>query len=194
MKTGGWYNGYDAAERAAKLKELRRRIACGEQPLAAGPCDLCGDPGVSVEYHDEDYSQPYLWCRPAIFCLCRTCHRQKLHGRFSNPSQWLVFLAHVRRGGYARDLKERAIKKELARYRAAMEQGKEPSLQQLRPYRDTPGGEWFSALSLDLAATMSSRMNDEGSPVCMTGIGCAAVGLEEIHEHWSEASEHTSRR
>ena len=152
MRTEGWYNGYDGAERAAKFKELKRRIAQGVQPLAAGPCDLCGDPDVPVEYHDEDYSQPYLWSRPAIYCLCRTCHRQKLHGRFSKPNQWLVFLAHVRRGGYARDLKDRAVRKELARYRAAVEQGKALNLQQLRPYREMPGTEWFSALPLEPAS------------------------------------------
>lgn len=149
METTGWYNGYDWNERNAKLKELKLRIARGEQSPATGPCDLCGDPQVPVEYHDEDYSRPYLWGPPALFVLCRNCHRDKLHKRFSKPEAWQAFLAHVRRGGYARDLKAPQIKAELVEYRAAVARGEAATLSQLRPYRHVPGTEWFARLSLD---------------------------------------------
>src|SRR5689334_10537327 len=112
----GWYNGYDWNERNAKLKELKERLLRGEQAPPQGPCELCGDPEVPVEYHDEDYSLPYRWTRPALYCLCRTCHRDKLHKRFARQSAWKAFLAHVRRGGYARDLNDEEVKKEVDTY------------------------------------------------------------------------------
>ncbi len=114
MEEKGWYNGYGWAERNAKLRELKRLVALGEVPAACGPCQLCGDPDVPVEYHDEDYSKPYLWGPPALFALCRHCHRTKLHKRFAQPSAWMAFLDHVRRGGYARDLKVPSIRREVA--------------------------------------------------------------------------------
>src|SRR3982751_6604015 len=101
MKTTGWYNGYDWNERYAKLRALNRRIRAGDSRAPTGPCQLCNDPEVAVEYHDEDYSQPYLWEPPALYALCRHCHRHKLHKRFSRPYAWRAFLVHVRRGGYA---------------------------------------------------------------------------------------------
>ncbi len=149
MDERGWYNGYDWPERQAKLKQLKGRIARGEQLPASGPCELCGDPDVPVEYHDEDYSQPYLWGSPALFALCRNCHRDKLHKRFLRPSSWQAFLAHVRRGGYARDLKNPAIRTEVVLHQSALERGEQVGLRQLRPYSRTPGEEWFAALSLD---------------------------------------------
>ena len=102
--SGTWYNGYSAKERDYKYKVLFRMIKKGELPPATGPCMLCNDPTAAVEYHDEDYSEPFIWKPPALLCLCRSCHRNKLHKRFNNPSAWLAFKAHVRRGGYASDL------------------------------------------------------------------------------------------
>src|SRR6185295_5191989 len=109
------------------LKEMHARIARGEQSAACGPCELCGDAEVPVEYHDEDYSLPYLWGPPALFSLCRHCHRDKLHKRFTRPMAWEAFLAHVRRGGYARDLRDPGTKAEVTAYLAARAQGESPS-------------------------------------------------------------------
>lgn len=147
--SGTWYNGYSAQERDYKLKVSKRLIRKGELPPAAGPCMLCNDPDVSVEYHDEDYSEPFIWEPPALLCLCRSCHRNKLHKRFSNPSAWLAFTAHIRRGGYASDLKITAIKKEVAACQTAIE-AKEPyTLKTIRPYGKVSGTEWFANLTLD---------------------------------------------
>jgi hypothetical protein len=157
-KTGGstgWYNGYNWAERVEKLKVLQQRIADGMQPPATGPCDLCGDPGVAVEYHDEDYSKPYLWSPPAMLALCRHCHRSKLHTRFSNPIAWQAHVAHVRRGGYASDLTDPSrpeIKAEVHRLRAALKAGRSMPLASLRPYRGVLGKEWFAKLVTDPAS------------------------------------------
>jgi hypothetical protein len=145
----GWYNGYRWSERIAKLKELKRLLARGDIGPATGPCDLCGDPDVPVEYHDEDYSQPYVWTSPALFALCRNCHRDKLHKRFERPFGWPAFVAHVRRGGYARDRQDPVVKKEVALCQAALERGESFQLRGLRPYQRRPGEEWFTNLRVD---------------------------------------------
>ena len=149
MNESGWYNGYPWSERNAKLKEFVRKLKNGEIGPATGPCELCGDPDVPVEYHDEDYSKPYLWGPPALFALCRNCHRDKLHKRFARPMAWKAFVEHIRRGGYARDLKEPVIKKEVAAYKAAIERGDTSSLRLLRPYRGVVGKEWFANLRMN---------------------------------------------
>lgn len=110
---------------------------------------LCNDPEVPVEYHGEDYGEPYLWCPPAVYSLCRHCHRDKLHKRFWRHSAWITYLAHVRRGGYARDLKIPELRREILMYQKALERGETPTLAQLRPYAGAPGTEWFARLSLD---------------------------------------------
>jgi hypothetical protein len=146
---GAWYNGYSPKEREAKFKVLKRKIAVGEIAPASGPCALCGDPEVQVEYHSEDYSEPYLWEPPAVLTLCEECHRRKLHQRFRRPAVWQVFLAHVRRGGYARELGDPRIKKELRKARVALERGERVALDQLRPYDRISGSEWFATLRMD---------------------------------------------
>ncbi len=150
MNESGWYNGYSWNERNVKLKELMSKIKRGELGPANGPCALCGDPDVPVEYHDEDYSKPYLWGSPALLALCRNCHRDKLHKRFSRPMAWKAFIAHIRRGGYARDLKDPVVKKEVTAYKAAIERGETSSLRQLRPYLRVVGEEWFANLRMDI--------------------------------------------
>lgn len=145
----GWYNGYSPKERDVKWKALKQSIARGEVQPASGPCALCGDPDVPVEYHSEDYATEFRWTPPAMYALCFHCHRIKLHKRFGQPSSWRAFLAHVRRGGYARDLKDPTIKKEVQACAAALERGEAPALRPLRPYAKTAGEEWFSNLRMD---------------------------------------------
>ena len=82
MDEKGWYNGYAWNERNAKLRAMKRLVASKELAPAIGPCQLCGNPDVPVEYHDEDYCKPYIWGPPALFALCRNCHRDKLHKRW----------------------------------------------------------------------------------------------------------------
>jgi hypothetical protein len=154
---GNWYNGYSPSERDKKFKELKKLIADGVLPPASGPCALCNDPDIPVEYHSEDYGEPYLWNPPAMYCLCRSCHRYKLHRRFWQHSYWQVHIAHVRRGGYSSDLKHAEIKKELSTYRYAIEQGKKFTLRQLRPYQNTPGLEWFANLRMDVTSLTYSN-------------------------------------
>tara|TARA_R110002073_G_scaffold147222_4_gene299968 strand:- start:199 stop:687 length:489 start_codon:yes stop_codon:yes gene_type:complete len=149
MAEGSWYNGYSPKERDKKYKILMRLIAKGELPTASGPCALCGDPDVPVEYHDEDYGEPFIWEAPALLCLCRNCHRDKLHKRFGRQTAWWAYIAHIRRGGYARDIKDPVIKKEMKDYRVAIDRGEQTTLRELRPYSHTIGQEWFSNLRMD---------------------------------------------
>lgn len=149
MAEGSWYNGYSAKERDIKFKVLKRLIAKGELPAAPGPCMLCGDPDVAVEYHDEDYGEPFFWEPPALLSLCRHCHRDKLHKRFWRHSAWYAYVAHIRRGGYARDLKDKDVKKELTACASAIERGEPFALRPLRPYTRTAGAEWFANLRMD---------------------------------------------
>lgn len=149
MPKGSWYNGYSPKERDKKFKALKQLIAKGDLLPATGPCELCCDPEVPVEYHDEDYGEPFIWEAPALLCLCRNCHRDKLHKRFWRHAAWFAFIAHIRRGGYARDMKDPSIKKEFQAYRIAIERGKPFILRQLRPYPHTVGQEWFANLRMD---------------------------------------------
>lgn len=149
MSEGNWYNGFSPKERNDKLKVMKGLIRRKELAPAAGPCALCGDPEVPVEYHGEDYGKPYLWMPPALLALCRHCHRDKLHKRFTRHSAWQVFVAHVQRGGYARDLKDPVIKKELDQCKSLAEKGQPFSLRALRPYDRIVGSEWFANISID---------------------------------------------
>lgn len=158
MTTKSWYNGYSPKERDAKFIELKRKLADNELPPASGPCALCGDPGddpavsAHFEYHDEDYGADFIWSEPALYCLCRNCHRNKLHKRFGNPVAWEDFLVHVRRGGYAREFGSPVVKRELATYRDSIARGEAVSLPQLRPYAREVGTEWFANLRTDEAS------------------------------------------
>jgi hypothetical protein len=147
------YNGFSPQERAANGAALLKALKAGTVPIPSGPCALCGDAIVPLEYHSEDYSKPYKWSRPAAYPLCRSCHRNKLHKRFGNPEMWEAFKAHVRRGGYARDLKKTEIARELEQYIAAHRSGDTVILKSLRPYEHTIGTEWWDSLSVEKPAS-----------------------------------------
>jgi hypothetical protein len=148
-----WYNGYSDKERAASMAPMNRALRNGDIDPATNGCMLCGDASARLELHSEDYSKPYRWCPPAAYWLCRHCHRNKLHKRFASPDLWIAFLAHVRRGGYAADLKDRVTKRELDDFRAAVRAGnKPPALPILRTGRTFAEHEWWEQLTLDNAS------------------------------------------
>ena len=153
MVVKSWYNGYSPQERDEKYKVLMSLISKGKLSNAKGPCDLCNDPSVDCEYHDEDYGKPYIWIKPSLLCLCRHCHRTKLHKRFKNISNWNLYLAHIRRGGYSKDLKDIITKKELKEF----ELKKITLLKKLRPYKKDIGSEWFANLRMDLKSLTDSK-------------------------------------
>ena len=142
------YNGYSGAEREAKLRDLHRLKRAGEFPSPPDQCSLCGDPDVALEPHSEDYSQEFLWTAPAMYWLCRHCHREKLHKRFARPDAWRALLLHVRRGGYARELKTTENKRELGEATKAIAASKTPTLRVIRS-RKLDGEQWWEQLTLD---------------------------------------------
>lgn len=149
------YNGYTAQERMRKARALFEAMLDGVVRDSWPPCALCGDPEVTCEYHSEDYSQPYRWRPPAMYSLCASCHA-RLHKRFARPELWEAFKAHVRRGGYAADLRDPAIAKEFNAYKRARARGEHDKLRRLRRYRKRVGTEWWARLSLD-PRTLTAR-------------------------------------
>ena len=102
MVVKSWYNGYSPKERDDKFKVMKKLLAKGELLQPSGSCALCNDNEVPLEYHDEDYGAPFIWEPPALLALCRHCHRDKLHKRFSRPIAWSAYIAHIRRGEIGR--------------------------------------------------------------------------------------------
>ena len=87
----GFYNGYSEAERSRKAPACRSlRLTVVEAGRLA--CEICGRRRSDIERHSEDYSYPYV---PNQHFLCRTCHRDRLHLRFHNPSRWAEFKASI---------------------------------------------------------------------------------------------------
>jgi hypothetical protein len=148
-----WYNGFSPQQRAANGRAMRRALDNGALKAPTGPCALCGDPNASLEYHSEDYSKPYRWDPPAAYALCRHCHRNKLHKRFARPEMWKAFKAHVRRGGYASDLRVPEIKREFDDCVRECRRGIEIELCPLRPYSHVIGSEWWEKLATDARET-----------------------------------------
>jgi hypothetical protein len=149
-RKGNWYAGFSPNERSDHLKAQKSLIAAGDLAPASGPCGICGDPDSPVEYHSEDYAQPYCWTPPAAYALCAYCHRHQLHRRFWRPDHWTAYLAHVRRGGYARDLENPTVRIEFEYFRWAVRRGRSAKLYPLRPYAAIPGTEWFARLTMSV--------------------------------------------
>jgi len=146
---GNWYNGYSPKERHAKGRAIAQLMRDGKLPEAPpGPCALCGDPEATLELHSEDYSQPFLFEPPAAYALCYVCHRIKLHKRFFNRADWEAYKAHVRRGGYARDLKDPKVQAELKTLKRAMKNGERLELRTLRPVKSAAAA-WWERLACD---------------------------------------------
>jgi hypothetical protein len=153
-----WYNWFSSSERARKGRDLKRRIRNGEVFPTHGRCALCGDPDVDIEPHSEDYSEPFSWKEPAVYYLCRACHRSYLHKRFGNPNLWRTHLAHVRRGGYWSDRANPVIRGELRRYRTALDRRETPMpLKGLSRKRRFPVKPWWERLTMDRSSIEGPR-------------------------------------
>lgn len=144
-----WYNGFSDKERRASGHWVSAGIRKGEIPRK-GRCALCGEHSDALDYHAEDYSEPYCWKPPAMYPLCVHCHRHKLHRRFDRPDLWLAYKAHVRRGGYASEWTPSYLKECL---KGAGGHGISPSvsLPFIREYEGRFGTDWWERLSCDPA-------------------------------------------
>ena len=142
-----YYNGYSPKQRNKKLAALHRLYPNYSHPYYRPPCHLCGDSTAKVQPHSEDYAEPFLWERPAIYAVCSHCH-SRLHRRFDSPASWLAYKAHLRRGGFGSDLRTPKIAREVSRLAKALESGQPFSLVSLRPSLHG-GPEWWESLTTD---------------------------------------------
>ena len=142
-----YYNGYSPKERNKKLAALHRLYPNYSHPYYRPPCHLCRDATAKVQPHSEDYAEPFLWERPAVYAVCSHCH-SRLHGRFASPASWLAYKAHLRRGGFGSDLRTRKIAREVSGLAKALESGQPFSLVSLRPSLHS-GSEWWELLTTD---------------------------------------------
>jgi len=117
-----WYNGYSPQEREKKLREHHKLFPNHSHPYYSGLCHMCGDPHSPVAPHSEDYSEPFLWDRPAEYALCQTCHG-RIHKRFNSPFSWAAYKLYLRRGGYGSDLKSPPVARLLSKLAKALEAG-----------------------------------------------------------------------
>lgn len=148
-----YYNGYTPAERNKKLRISHQLFPNHTHPYYHGPCHLCGDPSAPVEPHSEDYSEPFLWEKPAEYAVCKTCHG-RLHKRFDAPFGWAAYKLHVKRGGYGSDLKIARIATELRQAALALERGETPVLAALRATE--PEDLWWDSLTTAPASLTAS--------------------------------------
>lgn len=98
------YNGFTPQERERSLVWQKAQILNGKYP-APSECCACGQTKGVIDYHQEDYSEPY---GEHIFKyqLCYICHMM-LHCRFSCPKQWERYRAYIERGGRVNASKKR---------------------------------------------------------------------------------------
>jgi hypothetical protein len=143
------YNGYTPKERNRKLRASYKLFPSHTHPYYQGTCDMCGDPGSPVEPHSEDYSEPYLWERPAEYALCKTCHG-RLHKRFNFPHAWESYKQHMRRGGYGSDLKSPPIARQVSTLAKSLQSGTTSTLSPLpSPRQPAPSDAWWESLTID---------------------------------------------
>jgi hypothetical protein len=142
-----YYNGYTSQERNRKLRASYKIFPNRSHPYYKGPCHMCGDPDSPVEPHSEDYSEPYLWERPAEYALCKTCHG-RLHKRFKAPHAWEAYKVHVHRGGYGSDLKSPPVARQILNLAKSLQSS--GSAFPLPPLRQPSSAEaWWDFLSID---------------------------------------------
>lgn len=149
-----FYNGYTPNERSKKLRALHATYPGRSHPYYHCECHVCGDPTAKVAPHGEDYAEPYLWERPAVYAVCQTCHG-RLHKRFADPLGWASYKLHIHRGGFGSDLKIASIKRELLAAKAMLQNGTVLVLKVLRV--KTASNDWWDQLSVDPATLADTK-------------------------------------
>lgn len=100
-----WYNGFSPEQRSRALAWLKKRQAAGLFPAAATKCMATGQTAGIIDFHSEDYSEPF---GPHIgaFQFCYRTHMM-IHCRFKSPEAWARYLDLLRRGAVWRPCKTR---------------------------------------------------------------------------------------
>jgi hypothetical protein len=136
-----WYNGFSPQLRSRSWEWLKAERAAGRIPEPL-QCQVCGETGGLVDYHTEDYSEPFgsnIW----EFSLCFRCHMM-LHVRYRRPAAWHRYIEQLEAG---------------AVYVPLMHRGQINQLNAdawiMNPVRLGPSRgrlEWFRSLSMERAA------------------------------------------
>ena len=102
------YNGFTPQQREKSLVWQKAQILNGRYP-AASQCCACGQTEGVIDYHQEDYSEPY---GDHIFKyqLCYICHMM-VHCRFSAPRAWTLYRQYIEKGGRLKPFKKRDYQK-----------------------------------------------------------------------------------
>ena len=99
------YNGFSPARRMEADAWLKAGVAAGRlEPPSR--CMACGETRGIIDYHAEDYSQPFTAEKLAAIPLCFRCHMM-LHARFRNPARWRRYIEQLEAGAMYRPLMSR---------------------------------------------------------------------------------------
>lgn len=90
------YNGFSPTQRMKALHWSRAERAAGRRKPAAEKCMACGQTQGLIQFHSEDYSEPF---GPHIgaYEFCYRCHIV-LHCRHRNPAGWERYKLQLRFG------------------------------------------------------------------------------------------------
>lgn len=83
------YNGFEPKQRYKALKWFREQQRLGFRPIKPTKCDVCTQTKGALEYHSEDYSDPF-GANIGQFGLCYTCHMM-IHCRYKSINSWNVY-------------------------------------------------------------------------------------------------------
>lgn len=89
------YNGYSGELRAKAQRWLNMMVA-SKMLVRSRYCCACAGGGI-IDFHAEDYSEPFTLEKTAAFPLCFSCH-MAVHNRFRNPSSWDKYRGMVEGG------------------------------------------------------------------------------------------------
>lgn len=96
-----WYNGFDPALRQRSWDWLKELLAEKRIPLAM-ECQACGQTDGAIDYHAEDYSEPF-GAHIYEFQFCFRCHMM-IHCRFRQKQGWIEYRDAIRSGARFRPL------------------------------------------------------------------------------------------
>ncbi len=93
-----WYNGFPPQQRSRALSWLRAQQAAGRFPIKPERCMATGATEGIIDFHSEDYSEPF---GPHIgaYQFSYFTH-MLLHCRFRSPEAWARYLDLLRRGAW----------------------------------------------------------------------------------------------
>ena len=154
--SGAPYNGYPWKERLGILDEFKRKKREGGFQFESRPCDMCGDTECPPDsWHSEDYSEPYRFDPPATYLVCRVCHL-RIHKRFSEPREnWLLYLAHLRSGGWGREFTKLNSLDQRRTWAHDLSTGRGVAIPMIRQ-KSLTGLEWWEQLTLDVESLIAA--------------------------------------